>query len=233
MQSHDMIPYMLITHPMKKIVLLFAIIFMTGSLLAQQRMEISVYTEPQLSWLNSDEGSVSNSGNILHLNTGIGFDFFFMKNYAFSLGFSLNNAGGKMLYSDTISFAQEFDTLGIPGGTILKHNLQFLAVPIGLKLKSEEMGFTTFYFHGGFVPMININARTSSDALGYDRENIKPEVNFFNFNYFLEAGIEYRLAGNTSVVAGLKWSSGFTDITRNDLANNNLNTTGLHLGFIF
>jgi hypothetical protein len=218
---------------MKKIVVFAAIILCTGSLFAQQRMEISVFTEPQLSWLSSDEGAVTNSGNILHLNTGIAFDFFFMKNYAFSAGFSLNNAGGKMLYNDSISFAQAFDTLGIPRGTLLKHNLQYLSVPLGLKLKSEEMGFTTFYFHGGFVPMLNINAKTSSDVLGIDRENIKPEINFFNFNYFLEAGIEYRLAGNTAVVAGLKWSSGFTDITRNDRASNNLNTAGLHLGIIF
>jgi len=217
---------------MKKIVFALALFFGTLSLYAQP-MEISVFTEPQLSWLSSDEGSVMSSGNVLHLKTGIGFDFFFMENYALTVGFSLNNSGGKLLYSDTIVFAQEFDSIGAPGGSVLKHNLQYLCVPLGLKLKTEEMGFTTFYFHGGFAPMININARTSSDLLGYDRENIRPEVNAFNFSYFLEAGIEYRLAGNTAVAAGIKWSSGFTDITKNDFANNNLTATGLHLGIIF
>ena len=81
--------------------------------------------------------------------------------------------------------------------------------------------------------MFNTNASTSSEILGYNRRNIKTDVNIFNLNYFAEAGIEYRLGGNTALKAGLKWSGGVTDVTRNDLATNNLNSVGLLLGILF
>jgi hypothetical protein len=217
---------------MKRLVLL-ALIIAVHSASHAQKLEIAVFTEPQFSWISSDETEIAPNGAVLNLNTGLEFDIFFMKNYAFSVGISMNNSGGKLLYSNDIDFIQTGDTLHIAGGSTLKHNLQYISVPLGLKLKSEELGYTTFYFHGGLVPMINIHANTSSDLLSLTRVNIKPNINFFNMNYFAEAGIEYRLGGNTALIAGLKWSSGFTDVSSNDLANNNINSVGLHLGILF
>ena len=83
------------------------------------------------------------------------------------------------------------------------------------------------------VRSFNTSANTSSETLGYNKENIKPDINFFNLNYFAEAGIEYRLGGNTALKAGLKWSSGITDVTSNDPSTNNLSSIGLLLGVLF
>lgn len=217
---------------MTRIVLVLAFFLLSGSLQAQ-RLEIGVYTEPQFAWLSSDEGRIINNGSILNLNTGIEFNIFFMPNYAFTFGVSVNNQGGKLIYSDTTDFQQLNSVLEIPGGSSVKHNLQYLGVPLGLKLKSEEMGYTTFYVYGGLSPMFNMKASTSSEQIPLDRANIKPEINLFSLNYFFEAGIEYRLAGNTAVIVGFKWSSGFNDVTTNDYANNNLYSAGLHIGVVF
>ncbi len=217
---------------MRRIVLILTFI-LTFSAIYAQRLEIGVYTEPQFAWISSDEAKIINNGSILNLNTGIEFNIFFMPNYAFTLGVNMNNQGGKIIYSDTTEFQQSNSILEIPGGSAVKHNLQYLGVPLGLKLKSEEMGYTTFYVHGGLCPLFNMKASTSSEPLQMVRENIKPEINLFSMNYFIEAGIEYRLAGNTALIAGFKWSAGFNDVTSNDLANNNLNSAGLHLGVVF
>ncbi len=200
-----------------------------------QGLEIGVYTEPQVAWITSDEGSVVNEGSLIHLNSGIHFDIFFTENYAFTFGIEMNNMGGKLTYGDTLLFQQNDDPLylEVPAGTTMKHNLQYVGLPLGLKLKTTEMGYTTLYFHTGLLPQYNIKAVTSSDAIDVKHENIKPEINPFNLNYFVSGGIEYRLAGNTAIVAGIKWTSGFNDVTKNDLANNNLRSAGLHLGIIF
>lgn len=201
--------------------------------LGAQGLEISVYTEPQLAWISSDESRVFSNGPVLNFNSGVEFDIFFMPNYALTMAVEMNNQGGRMIYSDTISFRQTSSTLVVPGGFSVKHNLQYIGVPLGLKLKTAELGYTTFYFQGGLNPLFNIKAVTSSEQMAISRENIQPEINLFSLNYFVSVGLEYRLAGNTALMVGLKWSAGFNDVTKNDFANNNLSSAGLHLGILF
>lgn len=217
---------------MRRIVLILVFLLTIGSLYSQ-KLEIGVFTEPQFAWITSDEGSVVSDGAIVNLNTGIEFDFFFMPNYAFTLGLNLNNQGGKLNYPDSIEFEGLVSPIINPGGFTMKHNLQYMGIPLGLKLKTEEMGYSTFYVHGGICPLINLKAVTSSEQLSITSENIKSDINIFSMNYFVEAGIEYRLAGNTAIIVGFKWSSGFNDVTSNDIANNNLKSAGLHLGLLF
>ncbi len=215
---------------MKRLVLL-TVILISLAKVSGQNYDISVYTEPQIAWITSNHGGVAANGAIMHINAGIELDLFFAENYAFTMSLCLNNTGGKLHYVSPISFVQIRDS--IPGGSPMKHNLQYVGIPLGLKLKSEELGYTTFYFHGGLIPMFNTNASTTSEILGYKRRNIKSDVNLFNLNYFAEAGIEYRLGGNTALKAGLKWSGGVTDVTKNDFASNNINSIGLLLGVLF
>lgn len=217
---------------MKRIIICIVILSSITQLTAQN-FEISVYTMPKFGWITSDESEIANNGTAMTLDAGIELDLFFTENYAFSLGLGLNNSGGKLLYNSDAYFVQSGDTLDIPAGSPMKHNLQYVGVPLGLKLKSEELGYTTFYFHGGLVPMFNTGAATSSDPLLYNRENIKPNIKLFNLNYFAEVGIEYRLGGNTALKGGLKWSAGVTDVTANDLATNNLSSIGILLGVLF
>lgn len=217
---------------MRRIIQLLIFVSLTGTIHGQG-LEIGVYTEPQFAWITSDEGSVASDGSVIHLNSGIHFDIYFMPAYAFTIGLDINNLGGKLRYRDSTDFEQTNGTLTIPEGITASHNLQYLSFPVGLKLKTTEMGFTTFYFHAGFSPMLNTRGVTSSSVISVNRENIKPEINRFSLGYFVSGGIEYRLAGNTALVAGLKWTSGFNDVTANDLTNNNLKSAGLHIGIIF
>jgi hypothetical protein len=199
-----------------------------------QGLEISVYTEPQVAWITSDESRVTSNGSIINFNTGVEFDIFFASNYAFTIGVEMNNQGGKMIYEDTIMFEQaSAPPLAVPGGLPVKHNLQYIGVPLGLKLKAAELGYTTFYFQGGLNPLFNLKALTSVEQLSLDRKNTKSDIHTYSLNYFVSVGLEYRLAGNTALMAGLKWSAGFNDVTENDLASNNLNSVGLHLGILF
>ena len=216
---------------MRRLVL-FVVILLTITRVYSQGFEIAVYTEPQFSWIGSDGSEIVNDGSILNLNTGIEFNMYFMESYAFTLGLTMNNSGGNLLYNEDISFGEQGNFLLVNAGSIAKLNLQYITIPLGLKLKSEELGYTSFYFHGGLIPMMKLKANITTESLDH-KFNISPNINFFNVNYFAEAGIEFRLAGNTALIAGLKWSAGFTDVTSNDLVNANLNSVGLHLGILF
>lgn len=217
---------------MKRLVLL-AVIIIGISKVSAQYYDISVYGEPHVSWITSNSGNVTNNGTVMQLNAGIELDLYFAQNYAFSLGICMQNTGGKLLYTTATQLLQDGDTLSLAGGSPMKHSLHYVGLPIGLKLKSEELGYTTFYFHSGLIPMFSTGANTSSESLGIPRKNISSEINLFNLNYFIELGIEYRLGGNTALKVGMKWSAGIIDVTKNDYSSNNLSSVGLLLGVLF
>ena len=215
---------------------LLVTVYILGSLLSlhgQKEMKFSVHADPQFAWFNSDESDVAPEASIFHIQTGLQMDLFFAENYAFTLGFGINNMGGNLLYADSTSFISKGDTLWATPGLTMKHNLQYLDIPIGLKLKTEELGYVTGFLQVGFNPMVNINAFGTSGDEVFDKENIRESTNIFNLGYHVGAGVEYRLGGSTAVIGGIRWSSGLTDVTDNDRANVTMNAVSIHLGILF
>jgi hypothetical protein len=207
--------------------------FMILGLYGQKEMRFSVHADPQFAWFSSDEAEVTPSGSIFNIQTGLQMDLFFSPNYAFALGFGINNMGGRLMYTDSTSFTSDTDTLWAMPGSIMKHRLQYIDIPLGLKLKTEELGYITGFLQIGFNPMFNINAFGTTEDKAFDKENIRESTNLFSLGYHVGAGVEYRLGGKTAVIGGLRWSSGLTDVTGSDKANVTLNAISIHVGILF
>lgn len=199
----------------------------------QSRMRFNVQADPQFAWFSSDELDIVPDGSIFHIQTGLQMDLFFTKNYAFALGFGINNMGGNLIYSDSTEFFSREDTILAMPGQSVRHNLQYLDFPLGLKLKTEELGYGTFFLEVGFNPMININAFATTKDDTFNRENIRESINLFNLAYHAGIGVEYRLGGSTAAIGGIRWTSGLTDVTDNDKANVTMNAISIHLGILF
>jgi hypothetical protein len=200
----------------------------------QGRMKFSVHADPQFAWMRSTDDSISSDGSIFHIQAGLQMENYFQENYAFYLGFGINNLGGKLDYQRSEDYiSSDEDTLVIQAGQAVKMNVQYLDIPLGLKLKTEELGYATFFLQLGFNPMFNINARVSSGDGELDKQDFRKSVNVFHLGYHAGAGVEYRLGGSTSVIGGIRWSSGFTNITEKDGTNLTLNAISLNLGILF
>ena len=210
-------------------VLLGALMVLQG----QSRMKFSVHADPQFAWFSSDEDNVVPDGSIFHIQTGIQMDFFFDRNYAFAFGFGINNMGGNLLYTDSTAFYSNEDTIYVNPGQTIKHHLQYLDIPLGIKLKTEELGYATFFLEVGLNPMINLNAKASSADDILNKENIRESINLFNLGYHAGIGVEYRLGGSTAAIGGIRWSSGLTDVTGNDRANITMKVISIHIGVLF
>ncbi|MEA3462027.1 MAG: porin family protein, partial [Bacteroidota bacterium] len=169
----------------------------------------------------------------MHINAGLNMDYFFAENYAFVLGFGINNIGGKLLYADSTIFLSKGDTLLLEPNQSAKLNLQYIDIPIGLKLKTEEMGYATYFLQLGFNPMFRLNARATSDEASLDKEDISESIILFNLGYHVGIGIEYKLGGSTALIGGLRWNGGLTDVTDNDRANVKTNALSINLGILF
>jgi hypothetical protein len=160
-------------------------------------------------------------------------DFYFAENYAFVLGVGINNLGGNLLYADSTEFSSKGESLWIEPGQTVKLNLQYIDIPIGLKLKTEELGYATYFLQLGFNPMINLNAKASSEEASFDKVDIKESIISFYLGYHVGIGVEYKLGGSTALIGGLRWSSGLTDVTDNDRANVAMNAISIRLGVLF
>jgi len=218
---------------MRRILVFCIILGAILSLQAQSPVKFNVQVSPQFAWFNSDDNAVNPNGSIFHMQVGLQMDYFFAENYAFTVGVGINNLGGNLQYSDSTEFSSKGDILLVEPGQSVKMNLQYIDIPVGLKLKTEELGYATFFLQLGFNPMININAKASTNDGAMDKEDIRESIHLFCLGYHAGLGVEYQLGGSTSLVGGLRWSAGLTDVTDNDRANVKTNAVTIHIGVLF
>jgi hypothetical protein len=142
---------------------------------------------------------------------GIVLDYFFGENYAFSSGLEYGVKGGK------ISYKPGGDLGG--GRQIDELNIQYLQIPVSLKLFTNEVATDTrIYFQLG----ASLNGRISSKINGsnFYRINATDEIkankryNFFDADAILGAGAEWQLGTNTKLFGGLSYHRGLIDIDR-------------------
>ncbi len=215
---------------MKKYLFIVILFCFSQALYSQNEFTFTVFGEPQISWMAPDSKDVEGVGSQISFNAGFNFDNFFAERYAFSTGLSINSIRGKLLYKDTKNLEASDTTYQLTNGEV-KYSLQYINIPIGLKFKTIEIGYTKFFAHLGLDAAINI--KSSADFPNAEDVNISKEINWYNLGYYIGGGIEYSLGGSTALVGGLTYKNGFMDITK---SNNNKVTSGtvsLRLGILF
>ncbi len=217
--------------PMKKILIL-ALLF--SSLQAfPQGLRFSVFFDPAISWMNPDVKNINRDGVRPGFGFGMMMDAFFARYYAFSTGLSIKNTGGVLFFEDptTLSVHGSVDT--VPGGSDITYKLQYISVPVGLKFKSNEIGYTTFWANLGLLPEMRVRATADVTEINFQNENIIEETGLFNTSYFIGGGIEYSLGGNTALISGVYYTNGFLDIAQKEEFGITTGSVTLRLGILF
>ena len=180
---------------------------------AQQSIRFGIHADPLVSWFTSDNKDVMNDGARPGLNFGLTFNKYFAENYAFSTGLNLITAGGNLVCNDTIEMMLNNSTTVLPGNRVT-YNIKYLALPLGLKLQSNQIGYITFFTDLGLDPKFVLGGKASIPSIGIEKENAVNELNNINVGYHITGGIEYSLGGSTALVFGLSFDSNFIDITK-------------------
>jgi len=215
---------------MKKYLVLI-VFFMIVLKASSQNFTFTVYGEPQLSWLNADANNVENAGVRMGFNGGLNFDNFFAENYAFSTGISINKIAGKLTYNYDKDFVANDGTYTLDSAGTAEYDLQYIDIPLGLKFKTIEIGYTKFFAHLGLNAQINIKA--TGTLPDQSNLNISEEVNWYNAGYYVGGGIEYSLGGTTAIVVGLTYKNGFLDVTADENNKATSENVSLRLGILF
>lgn len=203
-----------------------------------QGVRFGVFANPLISWIKTDVSRIGNDGCRLGINVGLMIDRFFTEHYAFSSGISIRSMGGALMYTEgkSIFRSSNGEISGLPIHTSVKYKLQYIHIPLAIKLRTTEIGYTTYYAHVGLDPMINIKANADIKSLQATNIGVNREINSIYIGYHIGAGLEYRIIGNTSFTTGITYINGFTDVTENNSASSEkavMHSFELQLGIIF
>jgi hypothetical protein len=195
-------------------ILLFLLTSTSKILNAQNRISFGIHADPLVGWFTSEnKKDVINEGARPGLNFGVTFNRYFTENYAFSTGLNLITAGGKLIYNDTVTMALDNPVTVLPGNEVI-YTIKYLAVPVGLKFQSNQIGYITFFTDLGLDPKFVLGGKADIPSMEIEKENASAELKDFNLGYHVTAGIEYSLGGTTAMVLGLTFDSNFIDITQ-------------------
>jgi Outer membrane protein beta-barrel domain len=217
---------------MKKIMLLATAAFFATQAVAQdKKFVLGLGISPIATWFTTpNDNSISSGGAALGVGFGVYGDYYFAENYALTAGinFSLNQ-GGTLNYSKggQLLAKSELSNVGLNGAywngdNAITYKNQYLEIPIGLKLHTEEVDGLRFF---GNLPIVTLGVRTQSQAnikgsvgtTAYDLkdENIGKDMALFNVSIGGGLGAEYRLGEHNTVFAGLFYQHGLIDQTNN------------------
>lgn len=221
---------------MKKI---FAAAFLTlcfaGSLYAQdfKKFKIAFKISPNASWMAPQNQDLEAAGSSIRFGFGANVDIHFTENYAIGTGLNIDDNGGKLKYLQAIERVNDDDKMT---QYIIErerdYRIKNIEVPITLKLRTNEIGYITYWGQFG----VGVGFRQSAKANDTDRYlmefddeaqayvgsardfdtfeqlQVKDDVVALRASLIIAAGIEYNIAGSTSVLAGLTFNNGFTDV---------------------
>jgi hypothetical protein len=218
---------------MRKILIIAALLTTAFSARAQfvgtqNDLKFGFQLSPTFSWMNTDDTKINANGTNLGLKLGMIGEYFFRENYSISTGIGFHfNAGGTLFYEETVDSLSIWAEANVPGdnlyagGTSFKYGLQYVEIPLGLKMRTREFGYVRYYVEPhvllGFRTQARGNVENDKSASAVDPEekyNIESAVNLFNFSWGIGGGVEYSISDNSALVGGIAFQSGFADVTK-------------------
>ncbi|MBU8891188.1 MAG: PorT family protein [Bacteroidales bacterium] len=218
---------------MKKYLFIVILTLTSIKVFSQTSTRFAVFVDPKFSWMSSDWKSANNDGSKFGVNIGLNVDKFFAPNYALMTGISIDNTGGNLNFENQKDLKTGSGIESLDPGSTIQYKLQYINIPLGLKLKTNEIGYWTFFTHLGLSGGVNIKATAEVDDYELENENISEEVRLFNLGYFIGAGVEYSIGGNAAVVLGLTYTNGFVDITDGNDSKVTLGNLAIRVGILF
>ena len=194
-----------------------------------QQVRLGIKVAPSLVWMKANTRNIDGNGSKLGFSYGLMFDYNFTKNYALGTGLEIAYRGGKL--KDKTGVLPPFTNRAAT------YNLQYIQLPVTIKLKTNEIGYLTYFGALGLETGFNISAK-GTDLESYpssDKENIRSQITPLNLALLIQLGAEYSLGGHASIMVSAYFSNGFVDIIRTVTPNFDArsNGIGLNVGVFF
>lgn len=190
------------------------------------KFKFGIQVSPTVSWLNTDDSRIDGDGTNLGLKLAMQGELFFAENYAIATGIGFYfNAGGTLQsqYGGTFFTASELNTPNFPTvlgeQAILKYDIQYVEIPLALKLRTREFGYLTYYLE---APIFTLGIRSKAtgtlqgggQSAVAEEIDIAKEVTPLSLSWGFGGGAEYSISESTRLFGGLQYQNIFTDVTK-------------------
>ena len=206
---------------------------------------------PNISWVKSLSEEIVPKGLGLGFSYGLMGDIRIRDNYALATEITITSLASKLGHTDTLVYF----TQGVNQrytGVEFAYRLQYLQLPVSLRLRTNEIGKFFWWGQFGIAPgvLLSNGLRTVSDPeyisgtyapnateRDFNGDNgrgvFKDNVSFIRIPMLLGFGIEHRMNGNTMLNVGLRFDNGVTDFLRDKKARARNNFMALQVGIFF
>ncbi len=229
---------------MKKVMLLFLVLTLGGKLaLAQDGSENNIKNfrfglkaTGMLTWYKpEDKKKFSSNGVSAKGGYGLSMEFRLNKVASIATGFQVDYFGGKINMVDTNFYylskdselQERADTVSTSVLYQLNnrvYNTTYVTLPFTLKLKTPEIGALTYFgmfgINTSFRMKSRVNDAVRSVKTGGSTNNTdilnSSDMSLFMFALNVGGGAEWNLAGSTSLVFGLNFFNGFSNVLKSE-----------------
>tara|TARA_B100000401_G_scaffold437809_1_gene384344 strand:+ start:4127 stop:4900 length:774 start_codon:yes stop_codon:yes gene_type:complete len=257
---------------MKKIITLLVILTISVNLFGQdistgpefRKHRFGLKGTPGVAYFGVNKPGKKNKGLGYHIGGGLNYEYSLSKNVAIASGLIFSQTTGKVEYLDTLGL----DYVSISNGAETRerayrlHSRSYVFksvdIPLKFKFRTPEIGYLTYYgefgstvniITGAFARknLVTLNDGDTQSLLSGNETTLdaNDEVFFLRGGVNFGAGVEWNVAGNTSLLLGLNGNLGFTNILKTNSPSisydnrdafkraTNLNYIALQLGVQF
>ncbi len=228
---------------MKKSISIILFFVLAISVIAQEgekqpKFRFGLKVAPSVAWLGPDKTKfngldVENGGAKFKFGYGLITEFILAKNYSFLTGVEVTYLGGTINYKNANTANYQLNDSTAFFLKSREYKQQYITIPLALKLKTNEIGYMTYFGQIGVDLSIGIKGRANDTGTLFYKANADTnsftvqgadytasDVNvikqtgalgFLRVALNVGAGVEWNIAGNTSLLFGVNYNNGFTN----------------------
>ncbi|MBP8782120.1 MAG: outer membrane beta-barrel protein [Paludibacteraceae bacterium] len=209
---------------MKKVMLLVLGFLLGLNIIAQNEKPfyLGLYASPSVLWLQSDNNTVDASGSKLGFSYGLLADITLGDYYALASGLEITQLGGTLSYQTELAPVQQ----------TVDYKLQYLEIPLALKMQTASINNLSFFgrFGGGFGVRLDAKKDVNNTIINQPASD---EIHLLRAYFSVGGGVEYTVAYNTKIFAGIFYKNGLTNAFKQEDGSVKSNALSLNVGVIF
>jgi len=180
-----------------------------------QKIKIGIYGDFGFSYLKPKSNDYHSDGTRGAYSYGLVIDNNFTKNYTFSTGIRFSSYGGKLSFKDSLKVKS-----GMEAGVMKRmYRINYLEIPISLKLKTNQMGYFTPFVLVGLNNGFRLSSYSdgefaieqSSTIVNTENADINDQTSFYRLSLEFGVGSEYAISQSLSAFAVLTFQNGLTN----------------------
>lgn len=195
-----------------------------------KQMRFGAFVAPTISWMkptanksDDNEYLTEGTGTKLGFTYGLMAEYRFADNYSFVTGLQINMAKGGIA---TQRDKAPTDSSAFITNTVFDYSIQYLEIPLALKMRTNLIGGFRFFGQLGITPAFNISKKTTFDVKYFENgatktagdENVKLKgglaITPLLFQMNIGIGTEYPINDQLCGYLGVFFNNGFApDVT--------------------